>query len=107
MEVTQAGNVVELDMQNERLADSTDANQAADSNGPAVARSQSWHLELPRMNLAFLQMSSVANAEWDSIIASKGLHFSVSQYVTLQHQITDKSPRLQLCPPSADAYQWL
>ena len=79
----------------EVCADSTDPNTAPDSNAPAIARSQSWHLELPRMNLAFLQMSSVANAEWDSIIASKGLHFSVSQYVTLQHQVTDKSPRLQ------------
>ena len=47
------------------------------------------------MQIGFLQMSSVASAEWDSIISSKGLHFSVSQYVTLQHQVTDKSPRLQ------------
>ncbi len=51
-------------------------------------------MELPRVNIGFLQLSSVAASEWESVIASKGLHFAVPQYVTLTHQVTDKSPRL-------------
>ena len=78
----------------EVCASTTPASDAAGGQGQIV-RSTSWHLELPRMNIAFLQLSSVAAASWDSIIASKGLHFAVSQMVTLQHQVTDKSPRLQ------------
>ena len=80
----------------EVCASTTPANAAAGENKQGeILRSTSWHLELPRMNIAFLQLSSVASSEWDSVISSKGLHFAVSQMVTLQHQVTDKSPRLQ------------
>ena len=63
----------------EVCASTTPANSAAGENKQGeIVRSTSWHLELPRMNIAFLQLSSVASSEWDSVISSKGLHFSLS-----------------------------
>ena len=79
----------------EVCADTTPANTADSAAAVEIKRSQKWHLELPRINIGFLQLSSVSASEWDAIIAPKGLHFAVSQYVALTHQVTDKSPRLQ------------
>ncbi len=78
----------------EVCADTTPATTADSASAVELKRSQKWHLELPLANIGVLQLSSVAAAEWESVIASKVLHFTVSRYVTLTHQVADESPRL-------------
>ena len=78
------------------VASSTVANAAAGGapgNAP-IARSHEWEIQLPRLELNLVQLSSVGDAEFNSLLAGEGLHMDISQTVHLQTAITNKDPRI-------------
>ena len=76
-------------------AGDTDANTKASAPcNAAIDRSQSWSIELPRLELKLVKLSDVADAEWSSMLAGEGLHKDIDQLVHLQQAVTTKDIRV-------------
>jgi hypothetical protein len=90
------------------VASSTVGNAGA-GNPPgnaAIARSNELEIQLPRLELNLIQLSSVADAEWNSLLAGEGLHMDVTQTVHLQTSIANKDPRVSFYRSLANVKQW-
>ena len=70
------------------VASSTVGNAAAGGapGNQAIPRSHEWEIQLPRLELNLVQLSSVGDAEFNSLLAGEGLHMDCRLY-------TSPSPR--------------
>ena len=59
-----------------------------------INRSDTWSIELPRLELKLVKLSDVADAEWSSLLAGQGLHKDIDQIVHLQQAVTTKDIRV-------------
>ena len=72
------------------------ADTFATVNGVAARdRSVFWGINLPRLCMSFNTLSSVGQAEFDSLIAGQGLVLFLNSHTTLQQSIASKDPRVQ------------
>ena len=78
------------------VASSTDGNTAATAapGNADIARSHDWEIQLPRLELNLVQLSSVGDSEFNSLLAGEGLHMDITQTVHLQTAIANKDPRV-------------
>ena len=77
------------------LAGATPAHgTAAAPLGTGYGRSQQFQILLPRMEYSQVHLSSQAQSEYDSLLASTGLNMSLNSYHTMVANVVDRSPRV-------------
>ena len=71
--------------------------------GTGYGRSQQFQILLPRMEYSQVHLSSQAQSEYDSLLASTGLNMSLNSYHTMVANVVDRSPR---CSFSRSLAKW-